>query len=188
MTAALSIGCDTRPNPGVELGNPNIGLKSLKVTTKDAVYDFVFIDDTSVSVSRTNASGASTVVADYVRAREYLNLEADFEDFQKIELTTVLDANGNVTSGIFKIDGEVISAFFNAETESSTPDQSQNPPPRESLPVPVDPEITPRTDVIPREPFPAGDLEDPQGSATGVFGPIDDSNIPVKYRTPRSDF
>ncbi|HSA59331.1 MAG TPA: hypothetical protein VLJ37_06560 [bacterium] len=113
LSLFAAASCNTRPSPGIEAGNPDIDVKSIRVVTSAAVYDISFVDESTAVVARTSSGAdAESVAVPYRREGMALNLEAGFEDGEDAEVSTIVDGGGNIVSGVLKINGEPVTACF----------------------------------------------------------------------------
>lgn len=118
-------GCNTRPNPGIEAGNPNVSVKSMRVLPKngDEIYVVILLDDSTAVVSQIQDGVEPTlldeVTVPYNLERNVLSLQATFANERAIDLTASFSESGDAISGVLKVDGGFSEACF--EVPGQTP-------------------------------------------------------------------
>jgi len=127
--AALALGalgsCDSRPSPGIEAGNPNVSVKSMRVLPKtgDETYEVLLLDETTADVSQVLNGDErmllDEVVVPYRLENNTLILEARFANSRLIGLTAAFSPTGDAISGVLKVDGGFAEACF--EVPGQTP-------------------------------------------------------------------
>lgn len=159
-TVAMA-SCTTRTHEGVELGNPNGGVKSMTIASGDLVFDVFFRDEANAVVTRGGAAteNSESVTVPYSRDGASLNLTAEFSDGLAIDLTALVDRYGNLVSANLKINDE--PAISNPQEEPEAPAAVEAAAPTESPPPeePTTQQSHPETADVGQQ-FPGSDTVD----------------------------
>jgi hypothetical protein len=119
VTLALSAGCVDRVHTGIEAGNPDIDIKTIKIVSPASTYDISFLDDATAAVTRTSSEGITeTVAVPYRREGATVSLEAGFSDGESVDVSTTV--GDDAVSGTLMINGEEVEACF--EVPGSSPE------------------------------------------------------------------
>lgn len=111
---ALASGCTGQVHTGIEAGNPDLSVKSIRAVSSAAVYDVTLIDGTTAVVIRNQSApgGSETVSVSYRREGNTVSLEAPFSDGQNVGVETTFDETGSIESGVLTVDGDQVEACF----------------------------------------------------------------------------
>ena len=119
VTLVLAAGCVDRVHTGIEAGNPDIDIKTIKVVAPASTYDISFLDDATAAVTRTSLEGITeTVAVPYRREGATVSLEAGFSDGESVDVSTTV--GDDAVSGTLTINGEEVEACF--ELPGSSPE------------------------------------------------------------------
>lgn len=119
VTLVLAAGCVDRVHTGIEAGNPDIDIKTIKVVAPASTYDISFLDDATAAVTRTSSEGITeTVAVPYRREGATVSLEAGFSDGESVDVSTTV--GDDAVSGTLTINGEEVEACF--ELPGSSPE------------------------------------------------------------------
>lgn len=137
-------GCNTQPNPGIEAGNPNVGIKTLRVVPDNAnnIYEVTLVDEKNASVSELENADDPVVLhaasVPYILENNLLILKASFADSHEIALSAALERGDGSISGTLQVDGSFVSACFEipGQTAACSPSAA---PAADSAPTPAQP-------------------------------------------------